>query len=193
MTLEEILAGESKNLEFKVRRPKESMKYMKSVVAFANGEGGTLVFGVSDDDQVVGLVDAESDAERISEAIKTKLDPIPSVNLEFKEVNDKKLVLLNKHPYISKICTVPCLPAINRFKKTADYNQGIFLYIKNIENQKMNEALRNLTDVQLRRIELHIVNEFSIRDIAKIENVKKRQVEKSLQLGLKKIKKFFEK
>lgn len=65
--------------------------------------------------------------------------------------------------------------------------------LKNIENQKMNEALRNLTDVQLRRIELHIVNEFSIRDIAKIENVKKRQVEKSLQLGLKKIKKFFEK
>lgn len=42
MTLEEILAGESKNLEFKVRRPKDSIKYMKSVVAFANGEGGNI-------------------------------------------------------------------------------------------------------------------------------------------------------
>ena len=40
MTLKEILAGESKNLEFKVQRPKDSSKYMKSVVAFANGEGG---------------------------------------------------------------------------------------------------------------------------------------------------------
>ena len=35
MTLEEILAGESKNLEFKVQCPKVSSKYMKTVVAFA--------------------------------------------------------------------------------------------------------------------------------------------------------------
>ena len=48
MTLQEILAGESKNLEFKVRRPKDSIKYMKSVVAFANGEGGRIIFGVDD-------------------------------------------------------------------------------------------------------------------------------------------------
>lgn len=57
----------------------------------------------------------------------------------------------------------------------------------------MNEALKTLTDVQLRRIDLHIVNEITIRDVAKLEKVKKRQVEKSLELGLKKIKKFFEK
>lgn len=65
--------------------------------------------------------------------------------------------------------------------------------LKKIEKQKMNEALKTLTDVQLRRIDLHIVNEITIRDVAKLEKVKKRQVEKSLQLGLKKIKKFFEK
>lgn len=65
--------------------------------------------------------------------------------------------------------------------------------IKNIEKEKMNEALKKLTDVQLRRIELHIVNEITIRDVAKLEKVKKRQIEKSLELGLKKIKKFFEK
>lgn len=40
MTREEILAGESKNVEYKVRRPEKSIKYMKSVVAFANGKGG---------------------------------------------------------------------------------------------------------------------------------------------------------
>lgn len=34
MTLKEILSGESKNLEFKVQRPKASSKYMKSVAAF---------------------------------------------------------------------------------------------------------------------------------------------------------------
>ena len=37
MTIEEILAGESKNVEFKENLPEKSIKYMKSVVAFANG------------------------------------------------------------------------------------------------------------------------------------------------------------
>ena len=36
MTIEEILAGESKNIEFKETLPEKSIKYMKSVVAFAN-------------------------------------------------------------------------------------------------------------------------------------------------------------
>ena len=40
MTIEEILAGESKNVEFKENLPEKSIKYMKSVVAFANGTGG---------------------------------------------------------------------------------------------------------------------------------------------------------
>ena len=53
------------------------------------------MFGISDDDHVVGLADAEGDAKKISEEIKTKLDPIPAVNLEFKEVYDKKIVLLH--------------------------------------------------------------------------------------------------
>ena len=48
MTMEEIIRGESKNLEFKAERPKDSSKYMKTVVAFANGKGGSLVFGVED-------------------------------------------------------------------------------------------------------------------------------------------------
>ena len=72
-----------KKQQLEVKRP---TSWLKSVSAFANGEGGTLVFGISDDDQVVGLADAETDAERISEEIKTKLDPIPTVNLEFKEI-----------------------------------------------------------------------------------------------------------
>ena len=62
-----------------IKRPKS---WLKSVSAFANGEGGMLIFGISDDNQVVGLDDAEGDAERISEEIKNKLDPVPAVNLE---------------------------------------------------------------------------------------------------------------
>ena len=46
-----------KKQKLEVKRPKS---WLKSVSAFANGEGGTLVFGISDDNQVVGLADLES-------------------------------------------------------------------------------------------------------------------------------------
>lgn len=78
-----------------VRHPKS---WLKSVSAFANGEGGILIFGISDDDKIVGLADAKGDAEKISEEIKSKLDPIPAVNLDPKEVEGKKLVLLHVYP-----------------------------------------------------------------------------------------------
>ena len=64
--------------------------------------------------------------------------------------------------------------------------------IKNKEKEKVNEALKDLTSTQFRRIDLHIVNEITIRDVAKLEKVQKSQIQKSLELGLKKIKKFFE-
>lgn len=67
------------------------------------------------------------------------------------------------------------------------------IVIKKIDKGKIREALKDLTETQYKRINLHIVNEITIRDVAKIEKVQKRQIEKSLQLGLKKIKKFFEK
>lgn len=77
---------------------KRSKSWLKSVSAFANGEGGTIIFGISDDDEIIGLTDAKSDAEIISEDIKTKLDPVPVVNLEFKEFDGKKLILLHIYP-----------------------------------------------------------------------------------------------
>lgn len=74
--------------------------------------------------------------------------------------------------------------------KTEDNTEEIV--IKEIEKEKMKQALKELTETQCRRIELHIVNNITVRDIAKLENVQKSQIQKSLKLGLKKLKKFFE-
>jgi predicted HTH transcriptional regulator len=40
--LEEIQNGENAVLEFKEARPKDSLKFTKTVVAFANGRGGRI-------------------------------------------------------------------------------------------------------------------------------------------------------
>lgn len=73
------------------RRPKS---WLKNVSAFANGKGGVLLFGVADDDTLVGLTDVKSVSEKISETIKVKMDPIPQVNLEIHEEEGKQFIIL---------------------------------------------------------------------------------------------------
>ena len=60
--------------ELERRKPKS---WLKSVSAFANGIGGTLFYGVEDDSTVIGLADAQSDAEYISRKIKEHISPVP--------------------------------------------------------------------------------------------------------------------
>lgn len=81
-----------KKAALEIKKPKS---WCKSVSAFANTSGGVLIFGVSDDGKIIGLTDHESDAERISEIIKTRLDPIPEFNLSFCEEEGKKMIVLN--------------------------------------------------------------------------------------------------
>ena len=53
-----------KKMALEVKKPKS---WCKSVSAFANGMGGRLIWGIADDDSLVGLADAKGDAEKISE------------------------------------------------------------------------------------------------------------------------------
>ena len=54
-----LFSGESINIEYKVEMPKKSEKYMKTVVAFANGRGGRIIFGV--DDKTLNIVGMNPD------------------------------------------------------------------------------------------------------------------------------------
>ena len=51
-----------KKLALEEKKPKS---WCKSVSAFANSFGGALIFGISDDEQVVGLEDPKGDADKI--------------------------------------------------------------------------------------------------------------------------------
>ena len=87
MTMEEILAGESKNVEFKEDLPEKSIKYMKSVVAFANGTGGKIIFGVADKTREVvgfGKEDVFRKIDAIANAISDSCEPaiIPDITAQ---------------------------------------------------------------------------------------------------------------
>mgnify|MGYP000877574259 FL=1 len=92
----EDLIGEATEYDKKQAvETKKPKSWCKSVSAFANTSGGILIFGVADDGTVIGLADAERDAETISEIIKNRLSPIPEFTLEFNTSKDeKKLIIL---------------------------------------------------------------------------------------------------
>ena len=81
-----------KKQSVEVKKPKS---WCKSVSAFANGVGGFLIFGIDNEGNIVGIDKPEADAEKISEIIKARLDPIPKFRLKFEKVNDRTLIILN--------------------------------------------------------------------------------------------------
>lgn len=86
---------EATEYEFKVAVEKNKPKsWLKSVSAFANGIGGTLFFGVSDDRTITGLDDAQADAEAISRLIKDRITPLVQFVLTPFQENNKNLLAL---------------------------------------------------------------------------------------------------
>ena len=90
----ESLVGEAtaydKKQELELRKVKS---WCKSVSAFANGSGGKLVFGISDDDVVVGLNNPQFVAEKFSEIVKDHIDPLPKIALSFESIDDKQIMI----------------------------------------------------------------------------------------------------
>ena len=92
----ESFLGETNLYDKKEKLEKNKPKsWLKSVSAFANSKGGKLLFGVKEDNTIVGLEEFQKDSEYISEAIKTKVDPIPEFDMEFKQINNKIILILD--------------------------------------------------------------------------------------------------
>ena len=88
--------AEATECDFKValevRKPKS---WLKSVSAFANGIGGTLFFGIDDNRNVVGLADAQADAEAISRLIKERITPYPNFILTPEREKGRDILILS--------------------------------------------------------------------------------------------------
>lgn len=90
------LIGETSEYDKKLKlEMKEPKSWCKSVSAFANTYGGSLIFGISDDNQIIGLENPDKDAEIISEMIKSRLDPIPEFKIRFQKEEDKVLLIVD--------------------------------------------------------------------------------------------------
>lgn len=103
MTMEKdmLFSGESVNVEYKVAVPKDSAKYMKTVVAYANGRGGKIIFGV--DDKTLEVVGMDTDSifqtiDGITNAISDSCEPTILPDITLQTVGDKTVIVVEIFP-----------------------------------------------------------------------------------------------
>ena len=106
MKLKDFEKVESTNIDFK-----ESLEYskpkswLKTVSAFANTNGGILLFGIRDRDlEPIGLSCVTKDSEKASELINEKITPLPRYELTTFSENNKDFMAIKvgdgpKTPY----------------------------------------------------------------------------------------------
>lgn len=97
MAEDKLFSGESKNIEYKVTVPEKSEKYMKTVVAFANGRGGKIVFGI--DDKTLDIVGMDVDniyktMDAITNAISDACEPAIRPDVALQTVKDKTVIVV---------------------------------------------------------------------------------------------------
>ena len=98
--ISEIVHGESKKLECKASLPKDSKKYMKTIVAFANTAGGKLIVGVSDDRQIIGVPEEDVFAvkDAISDSITNSCEPQIVPDIFVTEIEGKSIIVAEVYP-----------------------------------------------------------------------------------------------
>jgi ATP-dependent DNA helicase RecG len=93
--LEELLnQQESKTLEFK-ENTSSLTSIIKTVVAFANTAGGTLVIGVQDrTKKIVGVKNSLDEEERLTSAIADSISPFMVPDIDIQSYKEKELIII---------------------------------------------------------------------------------------------------
>lgn len=129
-----IQQGEGQDIEFKSVLP-SSQQLGKLISAFANTDGGTLILGVEDDGNIIGI-DKGHNVDEIQQSIfhaSQTVFPSPQISIEILKIEHKKIliVLVPKHDQ----------------QGISTYHGGIYVRtgssVRRLEGQKHIEFLRN--------------------------------------------------
>ena len=137
MARDTLFSGESKNIEYKVTLPDKSEKYMKTIVAFANTQGGKLVVGV--DDKTHEIVGVENEIlfqlmDGIANAVSDSCMPQIITDIEPQTVDEKTVIIVSveagkNRPY---------------YLKSKGKENGTYIRVAGTSRQAFPEKIREL-------------------------------------------------
>lgn len=164
MTIEDILNGESKEVEYKENVPANSKKYTKTVIAYANCAGGLLVFGVEDNTwKVVGIPQDKvfEVADSISNSIMDSCEPMVDFDIKYQNIEGKTIIIVQVYPG-------KCRPY---YLKAEGKTEGVYIRVPG--------ATRLADDFIVKELELEGANRSYDRLIAVGESVTEEEIEKA--------------
>jgi hypothetical protein len=95
-----INGGERDTVEFKRELPAQLERVMRTVAAFANGDGGVVLFGVEDDGHIAGLPRnaARGAVDQLTNIIRDRVRPLPAFRAEIIQATGGSIVALTVEP-----------------------------------------------------------------------------------------------
>ena len=132
-----IFSGESKNIEYKITLPDKSEKYMKTIIAFANTQGGKLIVGIDDKThEIVGVTNEilfqlmDGIANAISDSCMPQIIP----DIEPQTIDGKTVIIVSveagkNRPY---------------YLKSKGKENGTYIRVAGTSRQAFPEKIREL-------------------------------------------------
>lgn len=187
--LDLIEEGENIQCEFK-RKFSSPEKIAREMIAFANTKGGIILFGVDDDKKIVGVESEKETAELIIDAAKNYCEPPLDLNLDFKEIDGKEIVIAEIHEsdykphrlqdYKSELDITTAVVTIRVNDKSVQASKEMIRILRSQTNQA---ALKKyiLGPVEKKVFEyLSKTERISVKELSNLVNISERRASRTL-------------
>ena len=100
-----IKNGENDKVEFKREIGDDKSEFVETVVSFANGQGGTILLGIDDRANIVGINDSNLE-DRIMKILRHNCEPPILPKMKLYLINEKKILIIQVNEGENKPYTV---------------------------------------------------------------------------------------
>lgn len=162
MTIDEILRGESKEIEYKEDVPSNSRKYTRTAAAYANCAGGRIVFGVENNTwKIIGIPQEKvfEKADSISNAIMDSCEPMIDFDIMYQTIERKTIIIVQVYPGKKR----------PYYLKSEGAREGVYIRVPG--------ATRLADDFIVKELEFQGANRCYDQIVAVGETVTKKQIE----------------
>lgn len=187
--LEMIEAGEGLHVEFK-QRFSTYEKIAKSIIAFANTDGGSILIGIDDDKSIYGIESEKSDTELIIQTATQYCEPEVKLNIHSYELENKEILVVEIPESVTKPHRIQDYKAsldLNTAQVYVRVNDKSILaskeMIKLMQTRQTGKSLVNYSLGKEEKIVFDYLNKnesISVKELSKAANISDRRASRTL-------------
>jgi predicted HTH transcriptional regulator len=187
--LEIIEKGEGLSCEFK-RKFSTHEKIAKEMIAFANTNGGVMLFGVDDNKEIIGVDSEKAEVELVKETAENYCIPQLQYEVEFLDLNGKEIVVVNipesknkphrLQDYLKNFDITKAMVFIRVNDKSMQASKEM-MRIMRAESENLKLKKYSIGDIEKNAFEFLDKNEsITVKDLSELVNISTRRASRTL-------------